>query len=424
MCAGVASVTVLAVYGVITGTATVNHQSVLVDGKDIASGSGNLAYTYTGSAANTIIGLHTLENTVGSPATIGFNTTCSNLTASENDQTGNNIIWSDYPHSDACDGITTGYMKWNTPTSVLAGGQRPSVIYDGDHYEMWYLDGSANIKYAESSNGTTWETIQDTNVPKANDAFSVTKEDGVYYMINYGSATTFDIYNSPDGLAWTDQGVIYTFDNTGTFKKIDNPKLLKNSDGTYNLYFQAKTDETTISITIYDIFLATTTKTSLSDIADVAINDFTGQADVLSPGASGTWDDFRVMHPRVIKEGDQYIIMYVGYSVADTSQKIGYAVSDNGVDFTKVNVSTSGYDTTLGTGSAKPSLVNANGDIVLFYMNGSDINETTLTPVVLDGSNKMTLQSGEVKGFFVENEFKAALAPDTYTIVTEIVPAE
>jgi peptidoglycan/LPS O-acetylase OafA/YrhL len=72
----------------------------------------------------------------------------------------------------------------------------------------------------------------------------------------------------------------------------------------------------------------------------------------------------------------------------------------------------------------KPSLVNANGELVLFYApHAGNIYKTALTPVTLDANKQMTLQPGEVKPFFIENEFNTALAPDDYTIEARVVPA-
>ena len=397
-----ASAALLPYFGKITGSAVVS-QGLLVDGLPYPASQTPITENFpafTSLEQKTFMSLHNLENNAEVPADLEFARTCAGATTGD------------------CDGnITTEYAKWNTPTNVLTGGSRPSVIYDGDHYEMWYWD--SGIKMANSTDGDSWTDVGPA-AGVSGDAFFVTKEGDTYYMINYGSPTTFDIYNSSDGLAWADQGVIYTF-SAGTFKKIDNPKLLKESDGTYNLYFQAKTDETTNPATIYDIFLATTTKTSLSDIADAATNDFTGQVDVLSPGASGAWDDFRVMQPMVFKEGKQYIMMYTGYNSSDTVGKIGYAVSNNGTIFVKRSVSKVGYDTALGTNSWKTSLVNADGNIVLFYQKGANIDKATLGTYATAGDS-FIVPAGETQGFFIVNKFAKMLVPDTYTITTTVEP--
>lgn len=358
---------------------------------------------FTSLEQKTFLSLHNLENQADVDADLEFVRTCK-------DNADGNCVATE---------ITTAYQKW-VSTSAVTTGVRPTVIYDesDSKYKMWYktTETAGFISYADSSDGITWANVQNTNVVGTSDAPFVMKEGSTYYMVNYGTDITFDIYNSNDGLTWTNKGVIYTKDITD-FAKIDNPKLLKTDTG-YNMYFQARTSDSSD----YSIFMATTIK-SLSDIADGNdVVDFTGSAKILAPG-TGTedWDNFRIMQPMVIKEGNQYIMMYMGYSDTDGSTKIGYAVSSDGSVFTKRDVSTDGYDTILGTGSAKPSLVNANGDIVLFYMKGSDIAKATLGTYVL-ANNQLTVQSGETQGFFIVNKFVKMLVPDTYTISTEVQP--
>ncbi|MBU4205235.1 hypothetical protein KKH26_03630 [Patescibacteria group bacterium] len=398
----VVSAALLSYFGVITGNAVVS-QGLLVDGGGYSPDITEDFPPFTSLEQKTFLSLHNLENQADVDADLEFVRTCK-------DNANGNCVATE---------ITTAYQKC-VSTIAVTTGVRPTVIYDesDSKYKMWYktTETAGFISYADSDNGIDWTNIGNTDVAGTSDAPFVMKEDGVYYMVNYGTDTTFDIYTSTNGLNWVNGGVIYTKD-IGGFAKIDNPKLLKTDTG-YNMYFQARTSGSDD----YSIFMTTTAEDNLSDIADTATNDFTGNAKILAPG-TGTedWDNFRLFQPMVIKEGNQYIMMYSGYSNADTSMKIGYAVSSNGIAFDKVAVSTEGYDTILGTGSAKPSLVNANGDIVLFYMKGSDIAKATLRTYVL-ANNQLTVQSGETQGFFIVNKFVKMLVPNTYTISTEVQP--
>jgi predicted GH43/DUF377 family glycosyl hydrolase len=56
---------------------------------------------------------------------------------------------------------------------------------------------------------------------------------------------------------------------------------------------------------------------------------------VLSPGASGAWDDKFVYGPGVILDGSTYKMWYTAYSTASTTKKIGYATSLDGTGWTK-----------------------------------------------------------------------------------------
>jgi len=54
---------------------------------------------------------------------------------------------------------------------------------------------------------------------------------------------------------------------------------------------------------------------------------------VLQPGQSGAWDEIDVMHPCVIYDGSTYHMWYNGY--ANETQQLGYATSSDGINWTK-----------------------------------------------------------------------------------------
>jgi len=335
-------------------------------------------------------------------------------------------------------GITTSYVYWVTSQKILTG-VRPTAVYNstGDKkYEVWYKvheTGDSNLHYAYghwvSGQGWKWDGA-DTNVPATRDCPFVMKEDGKYYMVNYGpnGKKKFDIYTSDDGINWTDKGTIYSYN--GSWYKIDNPRILKDDDG-YKMYFQIK--KTNSNDSRYYIFLATSDAKSLKEIAYNAANStesfkiVSGNqcgGSILAPGADGEWDSFRVMQPMVFKPGNQgYLMLYTGYDKYDQKGKIGYAVSNDGIDWTKIKVSKEGYDTTLGTDTWKTSVVKTNNNLVLFYQNGNEIDWTWLGSVV-NSSNQMTIQPKEIKPFFIKNDFEINLKPLNYSIKTEVIPAQ
>ena len=67
---------------------------------------------------------------------------------------------------------------------------------------------------------------------------------------------------------------------------------------------------------------------------------------VLSAGPSGSWDDDRVGHPSVIFDGTTYKMWYRGND--GQTSRIGYAVSDDGTNWTKVD----SVNPVLDTGNA------------------------------------------------------------------------
>lgn len=56
---------------------------------------------------------------------------------------------------------------------------------------------------------------------------------------------------------------------------------------------------------------------------------------VLSAGVSGAWDDQFTFAPSVLLDGSVYKMWYVGSSTADTTRKIGYATSLDGITWTR-----------------------------------------------------------------------------------------
>lgn len=56
---------------------------------------------------------------------------------------------------------------------------------------------------------------------------------------------------------------------------------------------------------------------------------------VLSIGGSGAWDDQWIYAPSVLLDGSTYKMWYAGSSVADTTRKIGYATSPDGITWTR-----------------------------------------------------------------------------------------
>ena len=409
--AGVASAALLTIYGHTTGTANV-QQSVVF-------GDGNTTKTYevgnsSPVAGNVYFNFETLKNNSSDKsATVELGTSYY-VSGVHN--------WSSNPEP----GITTSYMHWKAPQVALTG-VRPTAIYNSTgrkEYEVWYKvhEGDDYLHYAYyhwvSGTGWKWDGAN-TNVSGSYDAPFVMKENGKYYMVNYGSDNPkeFYIYTSNNGVNWTKGPKIYTETHTN-FAKVDNPKLLKDETG-YKMYFQAKY---TGDNPKYSIFLATSDAKSLKEIA-AGDKTFSYKGSALQPGAEGEWDSFRVMQPMVFKPGNEgYLMLYTGYDKYDTKGRIGYAVSNDGISWTKVKVSKEGYDTTLGTDVWKASLVKTNNDLVLFYMDRSSgkIKWTWLDNVLHD--SQMTLQPQEIKPFFIKNDFAINLAPYTYKIQTRVTP--
>lgn len=249
------------------------------------------------------------------------------------------LLFSPAPDLAVAEGGQTLYVaNWTAPTSVGFSG-RPAVVHDNGTYHMWYSVSDTELRYTSSTDPASFTAGTavsfTTGSPVERGSVSVIKEGDTFYMINYGASNTvFHIYTSSDGLNWDDAGLVFDLGSLGY--KIDAPSLLKDDAG-YKLYFQVRADSTSTSV--YNLYMATSSATSLADIAltgdtpdfDVANAGVT----ILPLGASGAWDDFRHMHPWVIKGDTNYYMWFVGYSVANSTQKIGFASSTDGINWIK-----------------------------------------------------------------------------------------
>jgi predicted GH43/DUF377 family glycosyl hydrolase len=208
---------------------------------------------------------------------------------------------------------------------------RPSVIYDGSSFMMWYsgenTQGVDNVGLATSTDGIKWarhaaNPVLRVGRPGSWDANSVQApwvihENGVYKMWFEGQTfTSGNVAKMAIGYATSPNGVDWT-------KYSGNP--------------------------------------------------------VLTPGPSGTWDDKWTYRPVVISTGQSYVMYYRSLSSQGTTGETGMAISDDGIHWTKraspisIPPSSSGWDSYLW---ALGSVATAGGVFVMWYhgTRGSDAN--------------------------------------------------
>lgn len=293
-------------------------------------------------------------------------------------------------------GQTLNVAKWGDATQINLAG-RPTVLKVGETYHMWYGANDTTLYYTSGNSPTSFGDVKETTYntkPVEVASPAIVEESGTYYMVAYGVTTTvFNIYTSTDGVAWTDQGQV--FDGTGltNWVKIDAPMLLADSGG-YKLYFQVKSSAETNP---YSIYVATATDTRLSDMAISASGkDFTLEKEVLPVGDPGAWDDWRLQHPWVVKDGANYYMWYVGYSHASTVQKLGFAYSKDGINWTK-----SAGNPVFDTRVAEPAVINDGGTWHLWY---------------LDPASKISYRSSSAPFTMIQDAINAAADGDTLKI--------
>jgi hypothetical protein len=223
--------------------------------------------------------------------------------------------------------ITLNVAQWSTTVPVGVAG-RPTVLLDGANYHLWYGPDDTTLYHSVSTDpaafpaGSLVTFSGRTPFEVASTAIFI--EGTTFYMVAYGPTNqTFDLYSSPDGAAWTFVNQVFDATSMSNLSKIDAPFVFKDG-GTFKLYFQKK-KATPLT---YDLFLAT------SATVDGTYTLANGGLPVLSPTAAA-WDGVDVMHPWVVKDGTTYYMWYSGYGGAGNPQRIGFATSPDGINWTK-----------------------------------------------------------------------------------------
>lgn len=251
---------------------------------------------------------------------------------------------------------TLQVANWSTPVTLTYVTGRPTVIYDGTAYHMWYtVTEGGDLHYTSFTDPANVPagTAVTGLVAGHQSSPAVVKEGDTFYMVNYTDTTdkSFSLFTSTDGAAWTQGDVIFAgVGLPADFQKIDAPSLIQDT-GDYKLYFQVRAADNT-----YSLYAATSA--TLNGTYTLA----NGDNPILTPGASGAWDTYRLQHPMVVKDGENYYLWYVGYPNGGT-QHLGFAFSSDGITWTK------GAGSPILSGrAAEPSILKAGDTWHLWYL--------------------------------------------------------
>ncbi|TES93872.1 MAG: hypothetical protein E3J87_01405 [Candidatus Cloacimonadota bacterium] len=246
-------------------------------------------------------------------------------------------------------------VKENIVWETFAIGQ-PTCIMDNDTIKMWYaaagLPYTARISYAYSVDGINWikyndaAPVLDVGAPGEWDSGwldtpEILKDPFEYKLYYFGDTTAIDTtppFGSAIGLATSSDGINWEkYASNPVFEKgdssswdglwIESPALLFEND-TFKMWYTGVD---------YDYKVRIGYATSL----DGKVWTKHSANPVLDLGAPGTWEDYWVGVPAVIKTDIFYEIWYSGVSAADLSNggidtiRIGYATSTDGISWTK-----------------------------------------------------------------------------------------
>lgn len=292
--------------------------------------------------------------------------------------------------------LTRDTVLGNLPNDLIAISDC-WVIKEGAVYKMWYTCGGLNFPadtllrsrlcYASSNDGQNWtkyagNPVVDVSYGGAWDSLGVetatviidslapaNQRYKMWYAGQYFNTYRYDIgyAYSADGINWTKHanpvmqvGLSSEWDNGF----LEGPSVIKDGS-TYKMWYCG-----------YDAVVDGNGTDGNANIGYATspdgINWTKYAANPILTTVGSTWESVNVQDPHVIKEGNQYYMWYGGGSSDSTyDQEVGFAVSNDGISWTKSPLNpvlTRGnvgdWDSNL---SSFPSVLNDNGVYKMWY---------------------------------------------------------
>jgi len=112
----------------------------------------------------------------------------------------------------AASGETLYVANW-TETGQTGVTGRPTVVFDGTLYHMWYTGNTEGgpIYHTSSEDPTTFGVgVLTSGLGASQSSPAVIIKDGQFYMVNYGPTgeTEFFLYSYSDGINWSPVNLI------------------------------------------------------------------------------------------------------------------------------------------------------------------------------------------------------------------------
>jgi hypothetical protein len=244
------------------------------------------------------------------------------------------------------------------PTSIEIF--RPSVIYDGSTYWMWYGNKrqANNLKLdymscATSPDGLTWTLVAPVALAPTFNSNSfdqleasqgwVIVDGNTFKMWYWGFNSTFDQYGlNSIGYAWSADGSTWTrVAGPGRFGSVYDPIMDGLSAGfglatpcvvkdgnQYHLWYSR------VDIVRFLFWIAYATSPDGIHWTNIAGSGTNGA--VLDWGKWGDFDEISVSWPAVIKTAQGFEMWYAGVDTTDKISRLGYAISSDGINWTRI----------------------------------------------------------------------------------------
>ncbi|UCE73608.1 MAG: hypothetical protein JSV56_11365, partial [Methanomassiliicoccales archaeon] len=298
-------------------------------------------------------------------------------------------------------GFTNTWIEYpGNPLSSSLPMTGPSVLFDGSIYHMWYHNYpyGKNICYANSSDGVTWNEYSGNPLFGSNNVIApfVMFKDGEYkmwYTKQIGSTDFIHYATSPDGVTWTQYlgNPVLSLGNSGEWDDtyLDHPTVLFD-EGEYKMWYVG-----TKAYFGYGIGYANSTdgiNWHKYDNPATTNPPYQYSDPVFTTGPSGTWDYNALAEPMVIKEGDTYLMWYVG-THDQSIWRIGFASSGDGINWIK-SADNPIFDVKAGTWYSKyvtsPSILKIDNTLKMWY-NGWDGSAYRIGLATLDPTTTATV---------------------------------
>jgi hypothetical protein len=295
-------------------------------------------------------------------------------------------------------------MTFGDPSTALTGAGRPAVIDNGAGFDVWYMkSGTMYHSTADASGaingggavavtltgGASWVSSATTGLGDC--PFVIKADDGKFYMwVADYAGTAIELYVATEAAGpWAYIRDVFAKSSTvgdWDYGKIDEPMVIFDGAG-YRLFYQGSNLD--LSFT-YNIGLAN---------GNTAAIDTEYTANPVNPvliPTGGTFYDYRVFQPYVVKTGGQYYMWFGGSSIGYTAgpDAIGFATS---TDLTSWNLAPNPIVGALDpVVEAAPSVVPVGGTWHVWYMKGADIAHATASTLTgaTTGSFTVVFSSG------------------------------
>jgi len=228
--------------------------------------------------------------------------------------------------------------------------ERPSIVFDGSIYHMWYgkseANGIENIGYATSPDGINWTLVQAVVLEATPNHFDSQNAsqgwviaDGdtlkMWYWGEDPSGNNIGYAWSIDGIDWTKVsgsgagGSVYdlTMDGSAALA-LATPCVIKDQ-GTYHMWYVRGY----IIPPSFSFRIGYATSSDGINWTNVPGSGFDGA--VLDFGNSGMFDETMVAWPAVIKSEQGFEMWYFGLDNLNVA-RLGYAISSDGVNWVRI----------------------------------------------------------------------------------------